>query len=528
MGIIFSHAQSVECSYEIMNFSFILTGMNQIKLCCIFFLFCLFTGRLHASRKPRHRRWCCSLAECWGVSARLMVKHLITMPVMLSTVLDVVNETSSKAPRGNIITTASSTSMYFHRSSAAVIVYCLTIGLLWVLGLFGNILVCVVIHRSRRLQSTTNSFVVSLACTDLLLNVIVMPLVIVDMAVGHWVLGSALCKLLRFTQWLCPSAIMFVLSCICIDRFYSIIYPLSFKITRGRAKRMILAGWIACCVLSSPCIYLYDITDDYPNGIQCMTFITDTGSVAAIFYICFLSCAIYFLPVLIDTVGYFRIFRFIWFAGIGGRSSQRTVNPVPRTKVKMVKMMLVVTVIHIVFCAPFIVVQLWHFSVLEPIMNLNLYAIALWFLLLTAIMKPATYMCFNSNFRRGCKEVFCMSTMKCYRSYAYTITTASKLGKTNHVGIIHEPVTFNGDAENPAPGSVISNFERSMAIEKSMWSVNNAMPSTYLWPTVEGICSPHIVLTESKQYVQLNQWASQERCQRDISHWPVMGKVKPW
>jgi len=43
------------------------------------------------------------------------------------------------------------------------------------LSAVGNVLVCLVIHRSRRLQSTTNYFVISLAAADLLLSVVVMP-----------------------------------------------------------------------------------------------------------------------------------------------------------------------------------------------------------------------------------------------------------------------------------------------------------------------------------------------------------------
>ncbi|ELT94443.1 hypothetical protein CAPTEDRAFT_106237 [Capitella teleta] len=349
------------------------------------------------------------------------------------------------------------------------------------LGLFGNIMVCLVIHRSRRLQSTTNSFVVSLACADLLLNLAVMPMLMVDVALGQWPLGSVVCKLTRFVQWYSPSVAMFVLSCICVDRFYSIIHPLSFKITRGRAKRMILASWTSCFIISSPCFYLYDtVTATDAGPAQCKTYITENTT--AFFYVSFLSGLVFFAPIIIDVVGYTRIFKFIWRAGVGGRSFQRTMNPVPRNKVKMVKMMMVVTLSNAVCYAPYVIVQLWHFTYArsEPGSHWNIYTIALWTLLLTSISKPGAYLCFNSNFRRGCKEVFCMSTMKCYRSYAYTITTASKLGKTNHVGIVNEPVSIGDDLLTQRHTTASPYFDRALVNEKGIWAGQNSMPSTYL------------------------------------------------
>ncbi|XP_074125249.1 putative G-protein coupled receptor 19 isoform X2 [Sminthopsis crassicaudata] len=57
-------------------------------------------------------------------------------------------------------------------------------GILWLFSVFGNALVCLVIHRSRRTQSTTNYFVVSLACADLLISVASAPFVLLQFTSG--------------------------------------------------------------------------------------------------------------------------------------------------------------------------------------------------------------------------------------------------------------------------------------------------------------------------------------------------------
>ena len=409
-----------------------------------------------------------------------------TSPSTWQGILAAVSEVSSTEPKGGLLTTVgASLEDPWQRSTASLVLQCLVLCLMWLLGFLGNVLVCIVIHRSRRLQSTTNSFVVSLACTDLLLCLTVMPLVLVETVVGRWSLGSGLCKLVRFIQWLVPSASMLVLTCICIDRFYSIIYPLSFKITRGRAKRMILAGWAGSILLACPAFYFYGLEwrgsgdRQSKHGPHCTALITEDGSAGSVIYICLVSSIMYFGPILVDIGGYLRIFKFIWRAGVGGRTFQRTMNPVPRAKVKMVKMMMVVTFINVALFAPLFIVQLWHCSIRTPGVDPDIYTVALWFYFATAMSKPGAYMCFNSNFRRGCKEVFCMSTMKCYRSHAYTITTASKLGKKNHVGVILEP-SFNRDSDYHRIDSPARHFERALAMEKNSWPAANSMPSTYL------------------------------------------------
>ena len=58
---------------------------------------------------------------------------------------------------------------------ASVVLETVTLCILWVAGLVGNFLVCLVIYRSRRLQSTTNYFVVSLAGGDPVYTILVMP-----------------------------------------------------------------------------------------------------------------------------------------------------------------------------------------------------------------------------------------------------------------------------------------------------------------------------------------------------------------
>ncbi|KAK6191496.1 hypothetical protein SNE40_003169 [Patella caerulea] len=364
------------------------------------------------------------------------------------------------------------------RLTAQIVLELLTLGILWLLSVIGNILVCVVIYRSRRMQSTTNYFVVSLAGADLAIAFICVPFIASRVSTNNWMVGQLVCKLVRFVQYLVPCINMYVLVAICIDRFYTIIYPLSFKVTRGTAKRLIAFSWVFASVLCCFNFYFFDVLPSSTRsdtGI-CPTYIPVSDWPGIVYTLCVMIFQ-YVTPLLILAVGYTRVFKYIWKAGWGPRPIQRTMNAVPRTKVKMVKMLIVVTYTSVLCYAPFYVVQLWFcfdpYSLYDP----TIFIFTAWLVLSTGVAKPFIYLCYNSNFRRGCKEVFCMSTMKCYRSNTYAITNASLISKKNHVGIMDAGVT---DLGTRSPDSPTRAFNRAVQVEKSAWPLSGTMPSTYL------------------------------------------------
>ena len=358
------------------------------------------------------------------------------------------------------------------RTIVNVVLEIVTLCTMWILTLLGNIMVCIVIQRSRRLQSTTNYFVVSLACADLCYAILCMPFLLIDVVAGQWVAGIVMCKIVRFLQLLLPLTMMAVLIWICVDRFYTIIYPLSFKVTRGAAKRLIAVSWLIAAPMASPCLYFYNIYVDNNGGFHCQYFI---GTQWDSFYIGFVIVLAYFIPLLGIVIGYTRISRFIWTTGVGGRTIQRTTNPVPRAKVKMVKLIILVNIVIVVLTGPFFIAQLWYCSTRSGPVNPTVYNTVVWLLFVTTVAKPIIYVCYNPNFRRGCKEVFCMSSMKCYRSNAYTITATSTFGKRNYIGVA-EP-TFNGTRRIESPTNT---FDRTTRIDKSAWPLASHVPSTYL------------------------------------------------
>lgn len=74
-----------------------------------------------------------------------------------------------------------------------------------VFGVAGNILVCMAISMEKRLQNVTNYFLLSLAVTDLLLCIIVMPFSIINEFTGkkQWTQKHTVCFIIKIfiTSW---------------------------------------------------------------------------------------------------------------------------------------------------------------------------------------------------------------------------------------------------------------------------------------------------------------------------------------
>ncbi|XP_068995544.1 probable G-protein coupled receptor 19 [Embiotoca jacksoni] len=361
----------------------------------------------------------------------------------------------------------------YELTSGEVAVLGLVFGVLWLVSILGNALVCLVIHRSRRTQSTTNYFVVSMACADLLMSLGCAPFVLLQVAAGRWPLSAAACKAVRYLQHLCPGVQVYVLLSISVDRFYTIVYPLSFKVSREKAKKMILASWLFDAAFASPCFFFYGsaATDSH-----CDFFLADgRGSVA--YAAVHLLCG-FLVPVALIVSFYQRVIRYIWRVSADGHSVRRTMNIVPRTKVKTIKMFLMLNSVFFLTWTPFYVAQLWHpkESGGSDRRGLLFFTAVAWIAFSSTASKPTLYSVYNANFRRGMRETFCMSSMKCYRSNAYTITASSRVAKKNYVGVVDIPV----HAKTVAKDSVYDTFDREAKEKKVAWPTNANPPNTFV------------------------------------------------
>ncbi|XP_033478997.2 trace amine-associated receptor 13c-like [Epinephelus lanceolatus] len=113
-----------------------------------------------------------------------------------------------------------------------------------------NLMVIISISHFRQLHTPTNLLLLSLAVSDLLVGVVVMPVETVRFIETCWLLGDVMCALSYIIGFTLTSASVGNMVLISIDRFVAICYPLQYpnKITRSRIEVSVCLCW-ACSFL---------------------------------------------------------------------------------------------------------------------------------------------------------------------------------------------------------------------------------------------------------------------------------------
>lgn len=122
--------------------------------------------------------------------------------------------------------------------------------ILWTL--FGNFTVCAAVLRFRHLRvKVTNIFIVSLALSDLLVAVLVMPWKAVAKVLGHWPFGS-FCNTWVAFDIMCSTASILNLCVISLDRYWAISSPFMYerKMDKKLALIMVSITWTVSGVIS--------------------------------------------------------------------------------------------------------------------------------------------------------------------------------------------------------------------------------------------------------------------------------------
>ncbi|XP_054488167.1 putative G-protein coupled receptor 19 [Agelaius phoeniceus] len=299
-------------------------------------------------------------------------------------------------------------------------------GVLWLISVMGNFLVCLVIHRSRRTQSTPNYFVASMACADLVSSVGSAPFLLLQLSCGRWVLGSGVCRLARYIQYLTPGVQIDVLLAISMDRCYTLIHPLNFRVSREKAKRMTLVSWLCGALFASPACFLYGSSSDH----HCNFFLpsSELGVTSGVFH---LSALLLLIPSLLIIRCYQKLFTYIWRSGTEDTAGRRTMNLVLRRKVKTAKLFFIFVLNFLLSWLPFFMVQLWHPQETDYRKSSLLFLAITWIAFSSSASKPILFYIYDAKFRRGILEICCM--WKYPRSNIYTITTSSRTAENNHI-----------------------------------------------------------------------------------------------
>uniref|UniRef100_A0A8C1BW42 Gastrin/cholecystokinin type B receptor n=1 Tax=Cyprinus carpio carpio TaxID=630221 RepID=A0A8C1BW42_CYPCA len=118
--------------------------------------------------------------------------------------------------------------------------------LVFLLSVFGNLLIIVVLIVNKRMRTVTNSFLLSLAISDLMMAIFCMPFNLIPSLLEDFIFGSVMCKTVAYFMGISVSISTFSLVAIAIERYSAICNPLKSRAwqTRSHAYKVIAATWV--------------------------------------------------------------------------------------------------------------------------------------------------------------------------------------------------------------------------------------------------------------------------------------------
>uniref|UniRef100_A0A3Q3GW28 D(1B) dopamine receptor n=1 Tax=Labrus bergylta TaxID=56723 RepID=A0A3Q3GW28_9LABR len=185
------------------------------------------------------------------------------------------------------------------------------LALLIIWTLLGNFTVCAAVYRYRHLRAkVTNIFIVSLALSDLLVGVLVMPWKAVAEVAGFWPFGE-FCKTWLACDIMCSTASILNLCVISVDRYWAISSPFRYERNMNKKVASVMIGvtWTVSVVISFVPVQLNwhraelgDALHGKSSDGSCDSSLSRTYAISS-------SLISFYIPVAIMIVTYTRIYQ---------------------------------------------------------------------------------------------------------------------------------------------------------------------------------------------------------------------------
>nr|XP_060608928.1 5-hydroxytryptamine receptor 1B [Anolis sagrei ordinatus] len=168
--------------------------------------------------------------------------------------------------------------------------------------MLSNAFVIATVYQSRKLHSPANYLIASLAVTDLLVSILVMPISTMYTVTGKWTLGQVVCDIWLSSDITCCTASILHLCVIALDRYWAITDAVEYstKRTPKRAAVMIALVWIFSISISMPPFFWRQSKAEEMG--DCMV------NTDHILYTVYSTVGAFYLPTLLLIILYGRIY----------------------------------------------------------------------------------------------------------------------------------------------------------------------------------------------------------------------------
>ncbi|XP_033843074.1 trace amine-associated receptor 13c-like [Periophthalmus magnuspinnatus] len=279
-----------------------------------------------------------------------------------------------------------------------------------------NLLVIISIAHFRQLHSPTNLLILSLAVSDLLVGLLLIPaeILITD---SCWFLGNTLCILFYMIDLTIILSSIGNIVLISVDRYLAICDPLHYntKVTVNRVMFCVCACWLCALIYNSLIFTDYFIDPDAVSSCygECVVVYNHvTGNVD---FVC-----TFIGPVTVVVVLYVRIFMVVVSQARSMQSKVVTLHqtvtmPARKSELKAARTLGIVILIFIVCLCPFYIPSFTGEDN-EEYSSITFFFSWLWFF--NSCINPFIYASFYPWFRKTIKVIVTLEILKPHSSYA--------------------------------------------------------------------------------------------------------------
>nr|UDO48202.1 ecdysis triggering hormone receptor isoform A [Colaphellus bowringi] len=309
------------------------------------------------------------------------------------------------------------------------------------LGVIGNVMVPIVIFKTKDMRNSTNIFLVNLSVADLMVLLVCTPTVLVEVnsRPETWVLGREMCKAVPFVELTVAHASVLTILAISFERYYAICKPLKagYICTKARASLICLLAWFIAAVFTSPMIGIAEFKHiEYFDGSKVPACHTLANTFWSALY--FLSSIFLFfiVPLIILLVLYCIIARNLISNAATLVLNKHIDNYSIRARRQVILMLGTVVLSFFLCLIPFRVFIFWIIVVPEENvfrLGVEKYYNILYFcrimVYLNSAVNPILYNLMSSKFRNG--FIICSDTKrKLFRRNGTSSTTATRSSST--------------------------------------------------------------------------------------------------
>ncbi|CAI5670524.1 trace amine-associated receptor 13c-like [Oreochromis aureus] len=274
-----------------------------------------------------------------------------------------------------------------------------------------NLLVIIAVSHFRQLHTPTNILLLSLAVSDFLIGLLMMPAKILR-DTACWFLGQLTCLIYNYICFIITSASVGIMVLISVDRYVAICDPLHYptRITEKRVKLCVCLCWL-CSVFYNILFIKDDLlqreqhTSCYGECVFVIDYIVGTTDIVVTFIAPVTVIVILYMRVFVVAVSQARAMR----SHVTAVTLQLSVTlTAKKSELKAARTLGVLVLVFLLCFCPYYIVSLFGYKLL----NSSSASIVIYLYYFNSCLNPLIYAMFYPWFRKAVKLIVTLQILQ--------------------------------------------------------------------------------------------------------------------